>query len=169
MYLRMPQGFLATGDVYTHMYDEVIKDIPRKVKCVHDALSYDSSIKESFYHTWDFLTLCAEKGKVTNADKFQFCGDTVTFAGLTITPISPHQTTFSLPLKTSLHQMISITGARSWFGLVNQVSWAYSISSIMQQFRDLVKPNSKFRWDETLDKLFQDSKGLLITALEEGI
>ena len=39
----------------------------------------------------------------------------------------------------------------------------------MQSFRDLVKPNTKFHWDETLDKLFQDSKALLITAVEEGI
>ena len=39
----------------------------------------------------------------------------------------------------------------------------------MQLFRDLVKPNSKFHWDETLEKLVQDSKALLITAVEEGI
>ena len=72
MYLRMLQGFLAAGDAYTHRYDEVAKDIPRNVKCVDDTLLYDSSIEESFYHTWDFLTLCAEKGIVINADKFQF-------------------------------------------------------------------------------------------------
>ena len=39
----------------------------------------------------------------------------------------------------------------------------------MQPFRDLVKPNFKFHWDETLEKLFQDSKALLITTVEEGI
>ena len=77
----MPQRFLAAGDAHTHRYDEVMKDVPRKVKCVDDTLLYDSSIQESFYHTWDFLTLCAEKGIVINADKFQFCRDTATFAG----------------------------------------------------------------------------------------
>ena len=51
VYLCMPQEFSATGDGYTHRYDEVIKDIPRKVKCVDDTLLYDSSIEESFYHT----------------------------------------------------------------------------------------------------------------------
>ena len=109
IYLRMPQRFLAVGDAYTHRYYEVIKDLPRKVKCVDDTLLYDSSIEESFYHTWDFLTLCAEKGIVINADKFQFCRDTATFAGLTKhQQVSLHQTTFSLPLKTSLHQKISL-------------------------------------------------------------
>ena len=38
MYLRMPQGFLAAGDAYTHRYDEVMKDIPRKVKCADDTV-----------------------------------------------------------------------------------------------------------------------------------
>ena len=37
-----------------------------------------------------------------------------------------------------------ISGARSWFGLVNQVVWAYAISPFMQPFRDLIKPNTKF-------------------------
>lgn len=37
-YLRMPQGFLASGDAYTSRYDDIIKDIPRKVKCVDDTL-----------------------------------------------------------------------------------------------------------------------------------
>ena len=30
MYLRMPQGYLASGDTYTRRYDEIIKDVPRK-------------------------------------------------------------------------------------------------------------------------------------------
>ena len=72
----MPQGFLAAGNAYTPRYGEVINDIPRKVKCVDDTLFNDSSVEESFYHTWDFLTLCAEKGIVINVDKFQL-GETL--------------------------------------------------------------------------------------------
>jgi hypothetical protein len=47
-----------------------------------------------------------------------------------------------------------LTSARSCFGLVNQVVWAYAISPTMQPFRDLIKPNEKFYWDHTLDQLF---------------
>ena len=171
MYLRMPQEFLAAGGAYTHRHKryKVIKDIPRKVKCVDDTLLYHSSIKESFFHTWDFLTLCAEKGIVINADKFQFSRDIVTFVGLTIIPTGITPSNNLLSAIKDCPTPKDITRARSWFRLVNQVSWAYSISSIMQPFRDLIKPNSKFHWDETLDKLFQDSKALLITAVEEGI
>ena len=44
MYLRMPQGYLASGDTYTRRYDEVIKDVDQEVKYVDDVLLYDSGI-----------------------------------------------------------------------------------------------------------------------------
>ena len=52
MYLRMPQGYLASSDAYTRRYDEVIKDVPRKVKIVDDTLLYDSNIEGAFFHTF---------------------------------------------------------------------------------------------------------------------
>ena len=57
MYLRMPQGYVASGDAYTRRYDEIIKDIPRKIKVVDDILLYDKTIKDAFYHTLDYLSL----------------------------------------------------------------------------------------------------------------
>ena len=79
-------------------------------------------------------TVCANNGIVANTNKFQFCKDTVVFAGLTITPngVTPSANILSaiqnFPIPTN------ITGARSWFDLVNQVSWAYAISPMMQPF-----------------------------------
>ena len=74
----MPQCYLASGDAYTRRYDEVIKDIVRKIKLVDDTLLYDTDIKEAFYHTYDFLTRCAQNRIVLGKDKFQFYkGDTI--------------------------------------------------------------------------------------------
>ena len=53
----MPQRLLAGGDIYTCRYDEIIKDIECKVKCIDDVLLYDYSMKDAFYHTWVFLEL----------------------------------------------------------------------------------------------------------------
>ena len=39
----------------------------------------------------------------------------------------------------------------------------------MQPFRELVKPNAKFNWDETLERLFRESKEVLIRQCGEGI
>ena len=43
-------------------YDELISDLPRKVKCVDDVLLWDQDIKTSFYRAWDYLAFCAENG-----------------------------------------------------------------------------------------------------------
>ena len=169
MYLRMPQGFVASGDAYTSRYDDIIKDIPRKVKCVDDTLLYDSNITDSFFHAWDYLQLCGEKGIVLNPEKFQFCQDTAQFAGLQITPTGIAPSESMLNAIKNFPAPKNITDARSWFGLVNQVAWAYSISPIMLPFRELVKHKSKFYWDDTLERLFNESKQLLISAVEEGI
>ena len=87
MYLRMPQGYLASGDTYTRRYNEVIKDVPRKVKIVDNTLLYNSNIEGAFFHTFDFLLHCAKNGIVLNREIFQFCQDTVQFGGLQITAL----------------------------------------------------------------------------------
>ena len=169
MYLRMPQGYLAPGDAYTRRYDEVIKNVERKVKCVDDVLLYDSGIEETFYHTFDYLTLCAKNGVVQNRKKFQFCQDTVQFAGLqlTLSGVAPSQSMLSAIQDFPTPQ--NITDAWSWFGLVNQVAWAFSLGPVMQPFRDLVKPSSKFVWDQSLEEAFQKSKAQIIDLVKDGI
>ena len=130
MYLRMPQGNLASGDAYTRSYNEVIKDIDRKIKLVDNTLVYDTDIKEAFYHIFDFLMRCAQNGIVLSKDKFQFCKDTIQFGGLQITllGVSPCESMLYAILNFTVPK--TITDARSWFGLVNQLAWAYSLSPI---------------------------------------
>ena len=39
----------------------------------------------------------------------------------------------------------------------------------MEPFRELVKHKAPFQWNSTPDQLFQQSKELLISKVEEGI
>ena len=91
IYLRMPQGFIASGDAFTHTYHEIIKDFPCKVKIIDDTLLYDTDIEQSFFHTRDYLRICAKNGIVINKTKSKFCQDNKEFSNLLITPdgISP--------------------------------------------------------------------------------
>ena len=97
----------------------MIKDITKKIKLVDDTLLYDTNIKEAFYHTFDFLTRCAQNGIVLSKDKFQFCKDTIQFGGLQITSsgVSPSESMLNAILNFPVPK--TITDARSWFGLVN--------------------------------------------------
>ena len=118
----MPQGFKAAGDVYTRRYDEIIQHVPNKVKIVDDALLHNTGIEDSFYSTGDFLVLLAKNGIVASATKFQFCCEKADFAGLTVTMdgVTPSKTI--LEAIKNFPKPLDITGARSWFGLVNQIA-----------------------------------------------
>ena len=170
MYLRLPQGYLAAGDAYTRRFDELISDLPRKVKIVDDCLLWDlGGIEESFFHAWDFLYICAKNNIVVNLDKFQFCQDTVEYSGLKLTPSGVTPSDKMLSAIRDFPSPKILTDARSWFGLVNQVAWAYSISSIMEPFRELIKANNTFHWDDVLENLFQKSKSHLLSKVMDGI
>ena len=45
----------------------------------------------------------------------------------------------------------NITDIRSWFGLVNQVSFAFASADRMLPFRDLLKPGKQFEWTPKLE------------------
>ena len=117
----------------------------------------------------DYLTLCANNGVVANAPKVQFCKDTVEFAGLSITPTGVTPSAKMLSAIYIFPKSTDLTSARSWFGLYNQTTWDYSISSVMQTFRDFIRPNQKFYWDDNLDKLFELSKQVIIDLVKEAI
>ena len=169
MYPRMPLGYLASGDAYTRRHDEMIKDTPRKVKIVEDTLLYDPSIEGSFYHTFDFLSHCAKNGIVLNRDKFQFCLETVQFGGLQITPtgVTPSESMLEAILNFPIPK--TLTDARSWFGLIDQVAWAYSLGPVMLPFRDLIKRDSHFVWDRGLEAAFRHSKQVIVDQVRNGI
>jgi len=64
----------------------------------------------------------------------------------------------------------NITGIRSWFGLINQVAYAFSQSKFMAPFRELLKGRSNpFYWDDNLDKLFNKSKLNIKSMVKEGV
>ena len=63
----------------------------------------------------------------------------------------------------------TLTGARLWFGLVNQVAWAYSLGPVMLPFRDLVKRDSHFVLDKSLEDAFEHSKKVIIDLAKKGI
>ena len=62
-----------------------------------------------------------------------------------------------------------ISGIRSWFGLVEQVAWAFSKTDIMSPFRHLLSPQSEFSWTQDLNNAFEYSKAEIIWAVKQGV
>ncbi len=168
-YLRSPQGFHAAGDAYTKAFDDITTDFNRKTKCVDDTLLWDSDIESAFWHTVDYITLCGVNGIIFNPKKFHFAKSEVDFAGFTVTSTGIKPTQNMLSAIKDFPKPKDIMGARSWFGLVNQVSYAFSMTDEMLPFRDLLKPGTKWYWDDTLDNLFLQSKDRIVKIVENGV
>ena len=85
--------------------------------------------------------LCADNGIVVNGPKLQFGKNIVDFAGLTVTSEDVTPSDKMLLAISEFPRPTNLTSTRSWFGLDNQATWAYSLGPIMQPFRDMIKPN----------------------------
>ena len=168
-YLVAPQGYIASGDGYSRRFDEIVADIPRKTKCVDDTLMWSDSIQEAFFQAVEWLDTCGRQGITLNPSKFVFAKDTVEFAGFEITPSTVRPCPSYLKAIQNFPTPRNITDIRSWFGLINQVSYAFASAERMPPFRQLLKPGTRFMWTDQLDSLFEESKSLIISEIHRGV
>ena len=169
-YRRAPQGYHASGDAYTRRFDDITSQFGNVARCVDDSLLWDDSIESSFTHTYDYLKHCSDNGIIFNVDKFVFAKDQCEFAGFELTEDGYRPPKRRIESIQDFPTPESIKDIRAWFGLVTQVAYAFQQSKVMAPFRELLQTKtSKFYWDETLDRVFQESKLKIIDLITEGV
>ena len=62
-----------------------------------------------------------------------------------------------------------ILGARGWFVLMEQASWAFFRAYVMALFWHLLKPKHMFAWTPAVAELFQTLKKEIIRQIEHGV
>lgn len=168
-YRTAPQGYLASGDGYTHRFDLVTQGVKNVHRNIDDSLLHQNSIQEIFTATAEYLTLLGENGILQNADKFQFGEKTVDWSGFRITkdsvkPLPAHaQAIRDFPVPQN------ITDLRSTYALCNQVAHFFAVSHRLHPMRELLKKGSKWYWDTILDSLFQEMKTVIAREIEKGV
>ena len=171
-YRVAPQGYISSGDGYTRRYDEIIVSTGLShgsyTKCVDDTLIWGDSITETFWRTVEWLDMCGRHGITLNADKFTFARQTVKFAGFEISPEAVRPCREFLRSIAEFPTPKNLTDVRAWFGVVNHVSYAFAMADVMLPFRELLKPG-KFEWTEKHEKLFEDSKHVIIQEVTAGV
>lgn len=168
-YCTAPQGYIASGDAYSRRFDEIVADIPHFTKCIDDTLLWADNLEESFFQTCRWLDICGQNGITLNPDKFTFGQDTVEFAGFEITLDSVRPCRKYLQAILDFPTPQNITDIRSWFGLLNQVSYAFCMADRMLPFRELLKPGKPFYWDSQLQDIFDESKHTIVREIERGV
>ena len=91
------------------------------------------------------------------------------FAAFKITPTNVQPSDKYLDAILNFPTPKDITGMRSWWGLVNQSAYVFSMTETMAPFRDALKPGRKFQWDENLQQLFDKSKQEIVSAVRNGV
>ena len=76
-YLRCPQGFHSSGDVYTHHFDEITKGFVDKIRQIDDSCLWKADIESMFWHVMNYIHHCTVNGVIFNLDKFVFARDKV--------------------------------------------------------------------------------------------
>ena len=148
-YRVAPQGYLASMDGYTHRFSLITENIKNKQVIVDDTLLWSDSVEQNFYDVSTLLITGHNAGLIFNSDKFQFGQDSVDFAGLEVNRDGVRPARKFLESIKSFPRPETLSEARSFFGMINQVSHSFSMSAIMEPLRHLLKPETwtgGFHW-----------------------
>ena len=167
--LTAPQGFHGSGDGYTKRTDDIIMGFPRKRKCVDDSLLHDSSIEKAFWHTIDYVILCNKNGIIFVGEKFIFAAEELDFAGFTVTMDGVKPTEQMIKSLEGFPVPKNRTDLKSFFGLVQFVSYVFSKSKQLAPFRDLLKKSSEWYWDNSLNEIFSKCKKVIVDEVVNGV
>ena len=115
------------------------------------------------------ITIYGRSVLVFNADKFQFAQDIVQFAGLEITLNGVRPSKAYIEAIENLAAPKNITEVRAFYGMINQVSYAFSMSEVMTPFRHLLRPKTPFLWTKELEDAFVEAKKTIVKAVIDGV
>ncbi|GFN80971.1 enzymatic polyprotein [Plakobranchus ocellatus] len=146
-----------------------VRPSPNQIKIIDDTLIWSDDIDSSFFRAVEWLDTCGKHGIILNPEKFVFTKESVMFAGFkfTLTTVGPCPQ--SIRAIRDFPTPKNLTDICSWFGLVNQVWYAFASAEKMSPFCKLIKPGSRFVWTEELDRPFEETKDLIINEICKGI
>ena len=168
-YRSAPQGYQTSGDAYTHRYDKITMGVKNIKRVIDDTLLYAVDLEGAFKQVAEYLTLVGKNGIVLNSDKFYFGEDTVDWAGIRLTKDKAQPLPEHIKAIKEFPTPVNITDMRSYWALVNQVAPFYSVLEHLNPFRELLKKNTTWYWDDVLQRLFEESREQISKEVLEGI
>ena len=137
-------------DGYTIRTDEILASVPGKPdgqdyeKIVDDIIRWSGNLEESIYRVCNILSYGSKSGILICRGKFQFAKDEVEYVGFIIGKDGIKPTDKYVEAIKNFPSPTCISEVRSWFGLINQVSYAFAKSDVMAPFQPLLQKNTTF-------------------------
>ena len=136
------QGFICSGDAYTHRFDNITSQFTNVVQCVDDSLLWEDDMKSSFDLICRYLSTWPRNCVNFNKQKFRFAEDVVDYLGFTLTSDEIKTAASMTESIRNFPAPKNITQAMAFFGLVEQVLFTFSKSADMFKFRHLLSPKT---------------------------
>ena len=168
-YRVAPQGSLSSGDGYTYWYDLVIRHMQRIKKCVDDVVGWAKALVQLFHDTAHFLSYTGSHGIIQNPAKFVWGKQELEYVGFWLKTDGVKPTEETLAAITNFPRPKDITGIRSWYGLIEQVSFSFTKTTLMQPFRLLLSKNAEFSWSPQLQEAFDLAKTEIVKLVTQGV
>ena len=131
-YRVAPQGCISSGDGYKFWYDQLIAHIKRVKKCVDDVAGWSEYLLQLFFDTAYFLSHTGTHGVIQNPKKFVWGVRELEFLGFWVKQDGVRPTSEKLNAIQNFPRPTDVTGIRSWYGLVEQVAFAFTKTVLMQ-------------------------------------
>ena len=154
---------MASGDGFTHRDQLTSQDIKKKVTLVDDNMVWDSTVEENFPSVCKLLDIYGKAGQVMNSEKLQFVQETVSFKGMEITKNAIRPAREYLEAIRNFPVPKNIRSLRSFYVMINQINYAFTMNEHMEPFRHLLKSDTPFCWSHILQEKFERAKEMAVT------
>lgn len=162
-YLRLPFGITSAASTFQRVMDEILKDL-EGIQCYLDDILVGSDtiegLKQKVLEVFDRLQRYKVK---VNLEKCEFLVEKVAYLGHEISEngLSPCEEKVKAIAKVPTPK--DAAQLKSYLGMVNYYSkFVPNLSIRLAPLYELIKKNVKFRWSEQCDKVFQESKKMLL-------
>lgn len=168
-YRVAPQGSISSGDGYTFWYDSIIQHIKRLKKCVDDVIGWAFTLLQLFHDVTYFLYYTGMHGVIQNPCKFVFGQKEIEYVGFWLKTDGVKPTDETLASITNFPRPTDLTGVRSWFGLIEQVAFDFSKTTLMEPFRKLLSKHAEYLWTDDMQKAFETAKVEMVKLVAQGV
>ena len=168
-YRVAPQGSMTSGDGFMFWYDAIIRRLARKKKCIDDVTGWADTLRQLFLDTAEILTLTAEHGIIQNTKKFVWGRREYEYVEFTIMEDGVRLSDSTLKAIAEFPRPTDITGMRSWYGLVEQVSFILSKSELMEPFQPLMKKGAEYVRTPERQCAFDMARREIVDLVKSGV
>ena len=159
---RCPMGLCSAGDEYNRRGDIALAGLRDVEKVVDDILVHSKDFGRHVNTVLLVLQRCRENGITLSKKKFNFCKQSVKYAGFRITSDGIMADNEKIQAIAEFPSPTNITELRSFMGLANQLGCFISeLAAVTSPLRGLLQRKNVFLWTRDHEAAFQKAKAIL--------